>query len=170
MPDAHPGSFAIGFPNELNVCFDPVRALVVYAWDGNFVDLTPTLTGKFPRNAEILGDIFHRADASAGFSFPKDSTAAELQFQGYRIREEMPEFRYEINGTEILLTVSAAPDGTALHLLYRIDSWPANLRYIPSASSPLPEILAGNAQQTSEGLTFPAGSLVEFREVLTSPR
>ena len=40
LPDAHASSFAFGLPGGVNVCYDPVRGGVNYAWTGGFLDIT----------------------------------------------------------------------------------------------------------------------------------
>jgi|GEM_PF-5614847 len=94
MPEASPSSFAVGFSNGMNLCFDPERGQVVYAWQGDFVDMKPTLEIKFPQDAKIRGSIFHRTPQDA-FSNP-DATRAEVRFTGYRVRANEVVFQFKI--------------------------------------------------------------------------
>lgn len=166
MPDAHPASFAVGFSEGLNFCFDPERGQIAYAWDGDYLDLESTYTGKFPRDAKIKGVVFHRAttDSFAGNKPGK----ADVHFKGYEVKNGIPEFHYEVNGITVHESIRPTPDHAGLIRNFRIEGADGTLSYLPANPGQV-TIEAGPAKWIDGCLTIPANASVQFTDVLPKP-
>lgn len=165
MPNAHPGSFAVGFPAGLNYCFDPVEMVVAYAWTGDYVDLEPTIGGKFPRNATLQGKVFYAPSEPPGFVQDSQSGEPERQFKGYRVRNGAPRFHFEVNEMSVNLSLRPTEDGDGLLQRFQIESWRGNLRYRPIDPSHV-TVLKGQGKWTDGNLHFPEGTEIEFTELI----
>jgi len=166
MPEASPSSFAVGFSNGMNLCFDPERGQVVYAWQGDFVDMKPTLEIKFPQDAKIRGSILHRTPQDA-FSNP-DATRAEVRFTGYRVRANEVVFQFKIDLRAVALTVQANREKPGLTCRYLIEPAPSTLVYHPV--NPDRVVIEGGAPKR-DGAAFQitGGAVTQFSEDLSPP-
>ena len=113
---AAPSSFAIGLPGGVNVCFDPVRGGVNYAWTGGFLDLTPARPGpgKFISAAKLLGPIVYQETGVAPLRHGDPARVPVIEFTGYVLRAEAIEFRYTVDGTPVREEIRARAGGTGL--------------------------------------------------------
>lgn len=112
MPGASPASIAVGFPGGLSYCFDAGAVKLLYAWQGGFVDMSPTLWTKKNKDtnrtetARYKGGIFYRSE---GYPLRTGELGLipQKRFRGYRLIEGAPRFHYEVDGVEVyeLLTV-----------------------------------------------------------------
>jgi hypothetical protein len=167
MPNAYPSSYAIGFPSGLNFCFDPIRGNVIYAWRGDYVDLSATVNGKIPRDAAVRGTIFYQSLTSTGFRRDGGNAEPEIRFRALRIQNEIPEFEYDVDGTRVHESVRPSSDGTSLVRQFRITTQDRGLTYIPI--EPV-EILidSGPAKRAGASVVLPANSTIVFS--LSLPR
>ena len=82
LPDARAGSFAFGLPGGVNVCYDPVRGGVNYAWSGGFLDIADVRpVNKLIKAAKVLGPVVYR------------ETGASPLRRGDAAREPVVEFK-----------------------------------------------------------------------------
>jgi hypothetical protein len=168
MPNAYPSSFAVGFPGGLNVCFDPIRANVIYAWAGDFVDLQPTVNGKIPRDAVIRGTIFYQPRTVSGFRPAIADVPAEIRYKGYRLEEGFPEFHYEVNGVAVAELIRPAPDGSGILRQFRVAAGNRALIYQPDSGSALTRG-SGPAEWSGEALQLPGKAAVVFTVKIARP-
>lgn len=161
MPDAHPSSFAVGFPCGLNFCFDPVRNEIAYAWEGDYVDLSPTVTGKFPRNAVVRGDLFFEAAADAGFSSTEPGGPPARRFRGYRLEDGVPVFAYEVDGIWVRERISPDSGRRGLVRHFQIEGSETPFVFRPDDPSHL-TIESGAGTWVDGEIRFPARTAVEF--------
>lgn len=167
MPDAHPASFAVGFPDGMNFCFDPERGQLAYAWEGDFLDLEPTYTGKFPRDAKIIGATFHRAThGSFGGSNPTAKT--DIRFKGYQVKNGVPEFSYEVDGVAVRESIRPTADHRGLIRQFQVEGTDRVLAYRPANPGQV-TIQAGPARWTDGRLNIPANASVQFSETILKP-
>ncbi|HYE99761.1 MAG TPA: c-type cytochrome [Planctomycetota bacterium] len=106
MPDASPAAIAVGLPGGVGYCFDAGDCRLLYAWSGDFLDMTPAWTGRGGGAAVPLGKRFWTAPE--GFPFRVEGPP---RFRGYALVDGLPEFLYEAGGLEIRQRVVARPDG-----------------------------------------------------------
>jgi type 1 glutamine amidotransferase len=164
MPDAHPSSFAVGFSSGLNFCFDPMLGGVAYAWDGDYVDLWPTVAGKFPRDAGVQGRIFFRTSGESPFR-PERGAPAEVRFRGYRLAEDLPEFQYEIDELSVRESIRPQEDRSGLVRHFRVETGARAFRFLPDDPARV-TVHQGSARLVDGQLQLPARSIVEFSVLL----
>jgi hypothetical protein len=168
MPKAHPSAFAVGFPSGLNFCFDALRGNLIYAWEGDFVDLSPTVNGKIPRDAVIRGTIFYAADTVSGFRTGNGSSPPEIRFKGHRVKKENPEFHYEVDGVPVWETVRVAPNGAGLIRQFRVTTPDRAVTYSPAQPTTI-SIDSGAGTLADGQVRIPGNSTVVFSLPISRP-
>ncbi len=119
LPDVSPRSMAIRYPNGVHLAYDAQACRLAYAWQGDFLDLTPVWTERGGHPAGIKGEVFWRSppgfpwsitpvdadppdfsnraqDTSFGAMVPDDKQLhpRRLDFVGYRLSSTGPRFEY----------------------------------------------------------------------------
>jgi hypothetical protein len=161
MPESHPGSFAITFPNGPGVCFDPVRGGINFIWDGDFVDLRPRWLTKQGQPARIVGEIFYREKVWQPLRLEAPAHESEFRFRGYVLKAGGPEFHYQIDGRDIFETISANADGTGITRRFRVGAGagPLWIRLEPQTDA---EIALTGLVRDGEHATFASAAAGEF--------
>lgn len=120
LPEAHPGAFAVTFPQGPGLCYDPVRGGMNYIWDGGFADLRPRWITKRGSPVAFAGDVFYREQTE--FSLRSDrGRLPEYQFLGYKMAAGFPEFRFRLDGREIRETLKPSPRGTGVVRHFQVE-------------------------------------------------
>ena len=124
MPEAAPSSFAIGFPNGVSMCYDPVRGGVDYAWAGGFVDIAPVRPdmGKLIKPVTLRGPVLYREQGAAPLRRGDPTRKPVVVFKGYRLHGEAIEFLYTVDGLAVREEVRARPQGDGLIRRFRIEA------------------------------------------------
>lgn len=159
MPEAYPSSYAIGFGSGLNFCFDPIRGNVIYAWAGDYVDLSATVNGKIPRDAVVRGTIFYRVLTESGFS--TGSAHPEIRFRGFRLKNDVPEFEYDVDGIRVREAVRPSADGTGLVREFHITTPDRRMTYRGAELGKV-QIESGPARWVGDQLELSGNSTVVF--------
>lgn len=165
MPESHPGSFAITFPNGPSVCLDPVRGGINYIWDGDFVDLRPRWLTKQGEPARIAGKIFYREKLWQPLREGAPSRVSEFHFRGYALKQGQPEFHYEIDGRDVFETLSASPDGTTLTRHFRVGAGRGSL-WITPESQPDADVVHTGLTVDGPSACFASTAAGEFTIVI----
>jgi hypothetical protein len=168
MPNAYPSSFAVGFPGGFNCCFDPMRGKVIYAWRGDFVDLQPTVNGKIPRDAVILGTMFYEAAPATGWRSGSQMKDPEIHYKGHRVKDGIPEFSYEVDGVPVRQSIAPAPDGGGLICRFRV-STPDHGLVFRAEDPGRATVESGPAKWVDGGLQIPGNASVVFTIRLPQP-
>ena len=122
LPDAHASSFAFGLPGGVNVCYDPVRGGVNYAWTGGFLDITNVRpVNKLVKAAVPLGPIVYRETGAAPLRRGDALRPPVVEFKGYTLADATVELRYSVDGVLVRETLSALPNGAGLRRTFRVD-------------------------------------------------
>ena len=122
LPEAHASSFALGLPGGVNVCYDPVRGGVNYAWTGEFLDITNVRpVNKLVKAAVPLGPVVYREAGLQPLRRNDPLRAPAIEFKGYTLRDDAVELRYTVDGVPVAETLSALPAGAGVHRTFRID-------------------------------------------------
>ncbi len=161
MPDAHPGSIAITFPNGPGVCLDPVRGGINYIWDGDFVDLRPRWLTKQGEPARIFGEIFYREKMWQPLRLGAPNREPNFHFRGYTLRDGLPEFHYQIDGREVYETLSAGSDGTTLRRRFRVGPGTGPL-WLNLEPQPGAEVALHGLERDGDRACFPSIGAGEF--------
>lgn len=164
MPNAYPSSIAVGFPSGLNYCFDPTRGGVAYAWDGDYIDRWPTIAGKFPRNANIPGKIFYRAPEANAFRSGSVGTA-KIKFRGYHVENDIPQFRYDVDGLAVTETISSKEDRSGFVRHFHVETPDRPFRFQPEDVERV-TLQQGPAKWVDGQLQLPARTVIEFNVFL----
>ncbi len=110
MPGASPAAISVGFPGGLSYCFDAGAVQLLYAWQGGFVDISPTLWTKKNKDtnrtetARSVGDIFYRSDGYP-LRVGERGRIPQRRFRGYRLVDGAPQFHYEVDGVTVYETL-----------------------------------------------------------------
>jgi hypothetical protein len=120
MPEAHPGSIALTFPNGPGVCLDPVRGGINYLWDGDFVDLRPRWITKQGAPARIFGEVFYTEKAPQPLRVGSPAAESKFRFRGYVLKDGVPEFHYDVDGRDVFETITAQADGQGVVRTFRV--------------------------------------------------
>ncbi len=84
LPGLDPRAFAIGFPDGLSIAFDPTGPGVGFVWQGGFLDMTRTWTGRGNGAVDLVGTKVFDAPVT-----PLVRHAARpARFSGYRVDGE----------------------------------------------------------------------------------
>ncbi len=106
MPGTSPASISVGLPGGLSFCFDAGEVKLLYAWQGGFVDMSPTLTTKKNREtnrtetARYLGDVFYRSEGYP-LRVGELGRIPQKRFRGYRLIDGLPKFHYQLDGVDV---------------------------------------------------------------------
>jgi len=115
MPDCGPAAIAVGLPGNQSYCWDAGTCRLRYAWSGGFVDMNDHWTGKGNKLTHVVGDIYYRDGAGFPLRVGDQMGAAPVvHFQGYRLVERYPEFRYLVDGVEVRELIRPATNGRGL--------------------------------------------------------
>ena len=122
LPDARAGCFAFGLPGGVNVCYDPTRGGLNYAWTGGFIDLTDVRpVNKLIKAATLLGPVVYRETGTSPLRRGDANRAPVVAFKGYTLRPASVELRYTVDGTPVAETISALPNAAGLRRTFRFD-------------------------------------------------
>ena len=165
MPNAYPSSYAIGFSSGLNFCFDPIRGNLIYAWRGDYVDLSATVNGKIPRDAAIRGTIFYQSLTACGFRRSDGQADPEIRFHAFRVHDGTPEFEYEVDSAHVRETIRPSPDGTSLVREFSVTTAGRTLTYTPAEPVEI-MIASGPANRAGAAVMVPANSTLVFSHAL----
>ncbi|MBI4623370.1 MAG: hypothetical protein HY736_09165 [Verrucomicrobia bacterium] len=113
---AAPSSFAIGLPDGVNFCFDPVRDGVSYAWTGGFIDLASVRSGMDKRitEARLLGPVVYREDGPAPLRRGDSARPPIIEFKGYALQDDAVEVHYTLDGVSVREEIRARAGGDGL--------------------------------------------------------
>jgi uncharacterized cupredoxin-like copper-binding protein len=151
MPNSGPASIAVALPGALNYCWDAGQCRLRYAWRGAFIDASSYWRGNGRDMAVVPVDPWWSA-RKGDFPLKIADSGAEpsVKFLGYKIDAGLPEFHYEIGGTEVFEKITPAPGDAGIVMRFRI----------PKAARPVEFRLASaNAKLASSAGAFEAGAL-----------
>lgn len=102
MPDAGPAAIAVSLSDNLHFCWDAGTCQIRYAWTGDYIDLWPVVRGNGNGLVKIKGKKFLQLNKGNPFS-----ENAELKFQGYKIKNGLPIFKYSLNDIDFEVSFKA---------------------------------------------------------------
>lgn len=163
MADAAPSAFAIGFANGVSFCYDPVRGGLNYVWDGGFVNLAPVRPGmgKLIQPAGLLGAVVYRERGAAPLRHGDPARVPLVQFQGYRVGDNLIEFHYTLDGATVREEIRPRPNGDGLTRRFRFDAPAASWWYLPGPQEGAP-LSAPAGQPEAGGFRFDVAAGGEF--------
>lgn len=111
LPESSPRSIAVGLPGGLSYCFDAESCRLRYAWSGGFLDMKPTWHGRGASPPALRGAKFFVAPDTMTLSLGNRTAAPKVQFLGYALVNQAPEFRFTVEGVTVRERIEAAPGG-----------------------------------------------------------
>lgn len=137
LPDCGPSSFAVALGPNLGFSYDPGRGGINYAWQGEFVDLSPTWKAKINQPAEVKGTIAYRESGRFPLRLTRGGAEPKYVFKGYVLLPDAVEFHYLLDGVPVREEIRASADGRGLVRHFRVDtaveSWSYALEPQPTA-------------------------------------
>jgi hypothetical protein len=131
LPDARAGSFAFGLPGGVNVCYDPIRGGVNYAWTGGCLDLTNVRpVNKLIKAATLLGPVVYRETGASPLRRGDAAREPVVEFKGYTLRDSAVELRYTVDGAPVAETLSALPNAAGFRRTFRFDRAGADAKWL----------------------------------------
>ena len=169
LPDAHPGSFALTFPEGVGVCLDPVRGGINYLWAGEFADSRLRWLTKQGAPARLDGPVWFREPPGPAWRTKPGGPAAAWRFRGLSTRAGMPEFNYEVAGRTVTEHPGATPDGRGLERRFKAGpgTYPLWLRLAPQPGV-LIEVTGARREADHAGFTGQAAGEFTVRLLRTS--
>ncbi len=158
LPDAHPGSFVVTFPEGVGAGLDPVRGGINFLWAGEFADLRPRWLTKQGAPARLDGPVWYREPAEPAWRTAAGGPAATWRFRGHATRAGAPEFHAEIAGRRVTEHLTAMADGRGLsrHFTVGPGRQPLWLRLAPQAGIRI-EVTGAQREGEHAGFTAEAG-------------
>lgn len=131
LPDARAGSFAFGLPGGVNICYDPVRGGVNYAWTGGFLDIADVRpVNKLIKAAKVLGPVVYRETGASPLRRGDAAREPVVEFKGYTLRDSAVELRYTVDGAPVAETLSALPNAAGFKRTFRFDRAGADAKWL----------------------------------------
>ena len=169
MPEATPAAIAVGLPGGISYCFDAGESRLRYAWSGGFVDMTGTLfekrdrETKLTRTADILGDVFYRADTFP-FRVGDQRHIPQRRFRGYRLIEGFPEFHYQIDGVDVYEHVTATEPKNGIVRRFRVSRVDQPMWFLVPVGDGY--VIKSSLPDSGGALAIPSGENIEFQVVI----
>jgi plastocyanin len=130
MPDAGPASIAVCLPNNINYCWDAGVCRLRYLWEGGFLDLTDYWTIKGEPHAKILGNRFYHDSLNFNFRIGHSESIPKVQFKGYRLVKDYPEYHYYIDDIEVFELIHDLDHGPGIVREFRMNHVNQSIEFI----------------------------------------
>ena len=117
MPDSTPAAIAVSLPGGHSYCWDAGECRLRYAWRGGFIKKNGSF-GRWRTFPTIEGLIYHREE-----DLPfrgKGSDSAKVRFEGYRMIDGIPEFRYHVGNLKVTEYLAKLPGKSGLIRKFKI--------------------------------------------------
>lgn len=112
MPESSPAAIAVGMKKNQSYNWDAGYSFLRYAWDGGYIDASKQWDAKAHEVAKIEGDIYYRNTTGFPFRVAKSDSVPQPEFQGYRMIDGYPRFKYtmgDITVHELILPAETTP-------------------------------------------------------------
>lgn len=117
---ASPAAIAVSLTSDLSYCWDAGTCKLRFAWTGGFLDNSELWKGKGDVSAKVVGQVFFRDKTLFPLSFSPDKAVSKLDYKGFRLINQFPEFHYTMNGIDVFELILPTADGKGLVRTFRI--------------------------------------------------
>ena len=118
MPDSSPAAIAVNLPGGHSYCWDAGVCRLRYAWRGGFIKKNGSF-GRWRTLPTIEGLVYLMEDR---FPFREmGSDSVQVQFDGYRMIDGIPEFRYRVGDLKVREYLAKLPGKSGLIRRFKID-------------------------------------------------
>ena len=173
MPEATPAAIAVGLPGGLSYCFDAGSHRLLYVWRGEFLDLEETLRRKtgddgYTLTPQIPGRRFFRSTRFP-FRLADSERLPETRFEGYRMRDDVPEFHYSVSGAEVYERIRPTGAADGFRWEFRIERVQVPLRFDAGVEGPV-RVTASRGTVEKESIRIPIDGDIRFEILVGSGR
>ena len=173
MPEATPAAIAVGLPGGLSYCFDAGSHRLLYVWRGEFLDLEETLRRKtgddgYTLTPQIPGRRFFRSTRFP-FRLADSERLPETRFEGYRMRDDVPEFHYSVAGAEVYERIRPTGAADGFRWEFRIERVQVPLRFDAGVEGPV-RVTASRGTVEKESIRIPIDGDIRFEILVLSAR
>ena len=117
MPDSTPAAIAVNLPGGHSYCWDAGECRLRYVWRGGFIKKNGSF-GRWRTLPTIEGAIYHMEDALPFRE--KGADSAKVRFEGYRLIDGIPEFRYRVGDLKVTEYLAKLPGKSGLIRKFKI--------------------------------------------------
>ena len=154
MPFTSPASIAVVFSPKLGLAWDTEKGRVSYAYPGHI-----NFRSGEKHLAERKSAIFYQETAEHFWSFGQGDKA---KFLGYRVKQGLPEFEYQIGGARVKERFSLGKGDHSFTRTYRISGLEQAITLnLAHQGNAIIRSSAGTVNKDNQ-LTVPASALAEF--------
>ena len=163
MPNSNPASIALMLPGDINVCWDASACRPRYSWRGAGVNPSKHWKTNGSGRVTLVGDTIWTAGDQTPLRLSM-STAPNVSFKGYALKQGFPEFRYEIDGIAVKELIRDHNQGKGVSFAFQIDSDKPFFYVVDAAQN---DLFTSSVGVFTKGvLTIPAGSARSFTVTL----
>jgi len=128
LPDASPAAIAIGLEKLVSCAFDTLDCRLLYAWEGDFLDMAPAWAQKGETLPKLLGHVFFRSGKSGlALRVGDPARAAAYRYRGHAMTAKGPEIFFTADGVGASVRFAPLADRLGIRLDYRVSSLDAPL-------------------------------------------
>jgi len=124
---ASPAAISVSLTEKSSYCWDVGTCKLRFAWQGGFVDNTALWKGHRDAESLILGNVFYRDKVSFPLRIKDKNSIPEIDYKGYRLVNNYPEFHYTVNGIDVFELIKPKEDESGLLRTFRIPDATTNV-------------------------------------------
>ena len=147
----------VGIPGGLNFTFDAVSCQLKYAWKGAFLDAGPAWNGRGGNPVRAGGETLVTLKSGHAIRVGNASEAASPRFIGYRLVDDMPVFRYRMNGALVEHRINVLDSRVTQKFLIRGAT--ADVFYAGNAEA---KFRSKTGKRDGDAIKYPKADTIEF--------
>ncbi|MFK7740021.1 MAG: hypothetical protein AB8H80_06820 [Planctomycetota bacterium] len=128
MPDAGPAAIAVAIDDTRHFCWDAGSCRLRYVWSGDFIDGWPVWRANGNALAKVVGDVWLR-ESKSPLAF---ANTDKPRFRGYRMKDGLPTFRYQMGKLNVEERITKSAQGLARH--FKLENAPESVQLTLTAS------------------------------------
>jgi len=126
-----PASIAVALEHDMNYCWDAGNCRLRSAWSGTYIKLGDTSRSNGSRPAYIgMPPFWDGAGGKTTYTIASAPAGTQPSFNGYRLIDGKPEFRYAMGELQVTEYITSTPTGLSVQLKITGATAPVKL-YLP---------------------------------------
>ncbi|MFH5832863.1 plastocyanin/azurin family copper-binding protein [Halalkalibaculum sp. DA384] len=122
MPESSLAAIAVGMEKDQSYNWDAGYGFLRYAWDGGYIDASKQWDAKAHEVAELEGEIYYRNTTGFPFRVGHQDSVPRPSFQGYRMVDGYPQFKYRMGEIVVRELVLPADTTPGFRIEYRLEN------------------------------------------------
>ena len=151
----------VGIPGGLNFTFDAVTCRLRYVWKGSFIDAGPAWNGRGGNPVQAGGESLLKLTSPHSIRIGSLTEPESVRFRGYRLEDNYPVFRFEIDGASVELTVNVEAGRVVQR--FQVRGAQGDVYYVGGDDA---SFASSKGERDGESLRFPNGDELEIEVVL----